>query len=101
MESIWVDLENPMRKFYGISTFKDLSDFIRFTVFRVRNESFIATIEGREFHITVMPEISGRGWVAIEDGMYGGEPGSIYHNHSMESREDALQGLIEKIKDSI
>lgn len=103
MDSISVNLNIPesCQTWYSVKWFKDLSDFIKFVAFRVQYDSFHANIEGQQFHITVMPEIGGYGWVAIEDGMYGGEPGSIYQNHSMESPADALEGLIEKIKDSI
>jgi hypothetical protein len=96
-----IDQHELNQRHYPLSIFESVSDFFNFIMWTTGERRFQMTIKGKQFEISVFPEMSGRGWMAVEDGMYGGEPGSIFSYHSMQSKEDALSGLVEKLSTAI
>lgn len=73
-------------------------DLISFLIFWVKNEKFKVIVEGQEFIISIHHD--GYGWTAITTE-YDGPEDKINCNWSPHGKEDAFEGLIEKLQGAI
>lgn len=83
-----------------------IPDWFGFLLWRTKGDEFEISIDddqqqAHDFTVRLKADDSGRGWWATCPGYYGGETGSPYAQHSFISRKDALEGLIEKLRESI
>jgi hypothetical protein len=76
-----------------------IANFVGFIIWLVKDDWFIVNIEGYDF--TVRIHYDGfSGWFCTTSNYDGPEDG-INSNHSLISREDALEGLVEKISEAM
>lgn len=83
-----------------------IPDFFGFLAWRAKKDEFKITIQEdseKPFYFTVRitPDLSGRGWWAIAPEYYDGENKEKYTGHSVNSPAEALEELIERLKENI
>lgn len=83
------------RKVY---TIHEVGNLIGFLAWLTGEETFTIEVDRRKFEVQIYRNCFG--WIAWCPDHYTGE-GSTFHNMSLESREKALEGLIENLSEAI